>query len=372
MRKPSARAAFDLVLSSFLVLFLELACIRWFASTVVFLTFFTNIVLLAAFVGMAVGCLAASRPSNFIGTTIPMLLVAVALASAVLFVYTRFGGVMIDVGGQGSPQQIYFGTEYRARDVSRFVVPIEVVAGAFFVLIAVLFVGPGQVMGRTFNQLHNRLAAYTLNVGGSLAGVAAAATLSYLRTPPQLWFAIALGLCMFFVRRRMAMQVAAALATLVLIAAPSRFAPQSLMWSPYYKIEYVRETGAISTNNIGHQTMLDVGRAGAGYALPHLLNRDAGGPPFDDVLVIGAGSGNDVSAALRYGAKRVDAVEIDPAILDLGRANHPNHPYQDSRVVARVDDGRSFVRQTERRYDLIVYALVDSLVLHSGYSSVRL
>jgi hypothetical protein len=39
----------DLFLVSFLILFFELAAIRWFAATVVFLTFFTNIVLLAAF-----------------------------------------------------------------------------------------------------------------------------------------------------------------------------------------------------------------------------------------------------------------------------------------------------------------------------------
>src|SRR3989475_11898187 len=91
---------------SFLILFLELACIRWFASTVVFLTFFTNIVLLAAFVGMAVGCLAASRRADFVDASIPILLTAAALALAVLWVYSQFGSVMIDVGGQGSPQQI--------------------------------------------------------------------------------------------------------------------------------------------------------------------------------------------------------------------------------------------------------------------------
>ena len=37
-----------------------------------------------------------------------------------------------------------------------------------------------------------------------------------------------------------------------------------------------------------------------------------------------------------------------------------------------MDDGRSFVRSTRKAYDLISYALVDSLVLHSGYSSLRL
>ena len=49
----------ELFLISFLILFFELACIRWFGSTVIFLTFFTNLVLMACFLGMSVGCLAA-------------------------------------------------------------------------------------------------------------------------------------------------------------------------------------------------------------------------------------------------------------------------------------------------------------------------
>ena len=118
--------------------------------------------------------------------------------------------------------------------------------------------------------------------------------------------------------------------------------------------------------------MLKIEESGPAYMLPYLLNRDAGGRSFDDVLIIGAGSGNDVAAALRQGAKHVDAVEIDPVIYDLGRRDHPNRPYRDPRVSVHLDDGRSFVRKTERRYDLIVYALVDSLALHSSYSSVRL
>lgn len=43
---------FNLFIVGFLVLFLELACIRWFAAYVVFLQFFTNVVLIAAFLGV--------------------------------------------------------------------------------------------------------------------------------------------------------------------------------------------------------------------------------------------------------------------------------------------------------------------------------
>jgi len=89
-------------------------------------------------------------------------------------------------------------------------------------------------------------------------------------------------------------------------------------------------------------------------------------------MVIGAGSGNDVAAALHNGATRVDAVEIDRAIFELGKAHHLSHPYDDPRVVPHFDDGRAFVHNTDRRFDLATYALVDSLVLHSGYSNLRL
>ena len=47
------RQALTLFAVGFLVLFLELACIRWFASYVIFLQFFTNVVLIASFHGMS-------------------------------------------------------------------------------------------------------------------------------------------------------------------------------------------------------------------------------------------------------------------------------------------------------------------------------
>src|SRR6266566_3071831 len=127
---------------------MELACIRWFGGTVVFLTFFTNIVLLATFLGMSVGCLVSSSRRDWNAAVIPLLLWASVLAVAVLWSYEHFGQIIVDVGGQGSPQQVYFGTEYRARDISSFVVPIELLASIFFVLISLVFVGVGQVMGR--------------------------------------------------------------------------------------------------------------------------------------------------------------------------------------------------------------------------------
>jgi SAM-dependent methyltransferase len=367
------RAYINLFLISFAILFFELACIRWFGSTVVFMTFFTNFVLMACFLGMAVGCLTASRQQNFINLVIPLVLLTVTLAYGVLGVYSLFGRIMIDVGGQGSPQQVFFGTEYRTHDPSTFVIPMEAVAGLFYVLIALMFIGLGQVMGRAFNAIPDHITAYTINIVGSLTGIVAFGVAAYFHTTPLLWFTISLGISLYFIRPWKSVHILAFIAVLVLIALTAyREAGGQVVWSPYYKIHYEPQSGSISTNNIIHQTMARMEEQGAAYVLPHLLNRDAGGQPFEDVLIIGAGSGNDVQAALAHGAKHIDAFEIDPVTYEIGRADHPHRPYADPRVTARLDDGRSFVRKTSRTYDLIVYALVDSLVLHSGYSSLRL
>jgi hypothetical protein len=91
-----------------------------------------------------------------------------------------------------------------------------------------------------------------------------------------------------------------------------------------------------------------------------------------DVAIVGSGTGNDVAAALRAGAGRVDAIEIDPVILRVGQERHPDKPYADPRVRVIINDARSFLRQATDKYDLIVYGLLDSHTLLSHGSSVRL
>jgi SAM-dependent methyltransferase len=375
-RSSARKPALELFLVSFIILFFELTCIRWFGSTVILLTFFTNLVLLACFLGMSVGCLAAGRDRDYVDRVIPLTCWTVLLSCAVSAFYRWFGRVLVDVGNQGSPQQIYFGAEYVPKDPSYFVVPIEVVAGIFFLLIASIFVGLGQAMGRSFDAISNRVAAYTLNIVGSLAGVGAFSIASFFWTPPPVWFLVSLGGSLYFVRGSRRLHVMGFLAVVLLTGLFSGLRPgpggSQTVWSPYYRVDYFPESNIIATNNIGHQAMVRIAEAGPGYLLPYHLNRDAKGPAIGEVLVVGAGSGNDVEAALTSGASHVDAVEIDPAINALGRQKHPDRPYDDPRVSIHIDDGRNFVRKTTRSYDLISYAVVDSLVLHSGYSSLRL
>src|SRR5947208_16848626 len=96
------RPVLDLFLVSWLLLFLELACIRWFPAHVIFLTFFTNVVLLACFLGISVGCLAAGRRHSFLLWTPALLWLAVAAADTV----ERLRGetLAVEVGNRTSPQ----------------------------------------------------------------------------------------------------------------------------------------------------------------------------------------------------------------------------------------------------------------------------
>jgi spermidine synthase len=387
-----SRPALDLFLVSGLILFLELAFIRWFPAHVLFLTFFTNTVLLACFVGMSIGCLTARSPRRHLLGTPLLLAVAVGIGALLNPLRSRLEHY-VNVGNQANPDVVFFGTEASAYRDPTFLVPVELIIGLMFLLIAAAMVGPGQEMGRAFNRVPNRIRAYAANLAGSLAGIVLFAACSWLHLSPVVWFAAsALGVYYFLSRRDpdaipgtprprlgtaallLAMAVVVTVPTAGLVARDS--GRQETFWSPYYRVDHLKESGTIVTNLIGHQVMLPRDKPGeVAYHLPHLFNHEVGRPPFRRILVIGAGSGNDVSRALLWADPDVaiDAVDIEPVIQRIGGEYHPDRPYDDPRVTLHLDDGRNFLRRApDGEYDLVVYALVDSLVLHSGYGNIRL
>jgi hypothetical protein len=103
------------------------------------------------------------------------------------------------------------------------------------------------------------------------------------------------------------------------------------------------------------------------YEFPYYFKKAPG-----NVLVLGAGMGNDVAVALKMGARHVDAVEIDPKIIELGKRYHPEKPYLDARVTLIADDARTFTRNTDKKYDLIVFGTLDSHNLFSQMSSIKM
>ena len=372
-----------LFLASALFLFLELAFIRWLPAQVLFLTFFTNTVLLASFLGLSLGCMAARGRRDYLVWTPPLLLLCLAAGASLESLRLALQDV-IDVGGnKASPQMVFFGTEVRVGDVASFVIPMEAVAGFFFVLVALTMTGIGQELGRRFAAIRDPVRAYSLNIAGSLAGILLFHLLA-ISVSPLWWFSLAAAALACFLlarppRRRWSVLCCAAVPALLLI--PELFSLGVIrrrfpveIWSPYYRINYSPENRTIVVNLLGHQQMVSRSDPFPAYALPYLFNRDSGGDPFHDILIIGAGSGNDVSRALEWAAPdaRIDAVEIDPVIQRIGIRDHPDHPYQSPRVTRHLDDGRNFLRSTDRKYDLVIFALVDSLVLHSSMSNIRL
>src|SRR5687768_7560956 len=244
---------FNLFLVSLLILFLELAAIRWFPAHVLYLTFFTNVVLLASFLGMSVGCLAASHRRNYLKWTPLLLVIALAAAHAVEISSGSFVK-FVDVGNQASPQQVYFGTEYHSQDLSRYAIPVEVLCGFFFLVIALAFVGPGQELGRALKRWPNRVQAYTLNIVGSIVGILLFAVCSWLEIAAFWWFllvAVGLGYFYFispvhrFPRRIFGWGTLTAM-LLVLVVWLAAFTPvhdqypgqreAQQFWSPYYRI----------------------------------------------------------------------------------------------------------------------------------------
>jgi spermidine synthase len=92
----------------------------------------------------------------------------------------------------------------------------------------------------------------------------------------------------------------------------------------------------------------------------HLAERPGG----FSALVIGPGGGRDVLSALLFGARRVEGVEINPIIVRdvmLGRfREYSGSLYAHPGVSVHVEDGRSFVRRSAERYDVIQASLVDT------------
>src|SRR5947208_5380183 len=93
---------------------------------------------------------------------------------------------------------------------------------------------------------------------------------------------------------------------------------------------------------------------------------------FQHALILGAGSGSDAATALAHGVRDITAVEIDPVIAKLGARFHPDQPYSDPRVHLVNADGRVFLRNTKEKFDLIIFALPDSLTLTSSIANLRL
>jgi lipid-A-disaccharide synthase-like uncharacterized protein len=348
-----------LAFASFLMLFVELALIRWISADNVFVSTATNFILLASFLGIGLGFLNARTQRDFLRWA-PLTFVALVgfvLAFPVIL-------ASLDVGV--NPYQGLQGMAALPRPVS---------LGIIFVLSVAVMAGFGQAVSRLFVRFEP-LAAYRLDIAGSVAGIAVFSVLSFLDMPPLAWGIIAAGGLAVLLGKGSRWWQWTAIAVVVLLLGMDSFAPHE-QWSPYYKLSVERagtKTPAVyvTANNVPYQaarslTVLHEQKKFYFYPYDHVTKAS-----LKNELIIGAGTGNDVAVALSEGARHIDAVEIDPSLIQIGRELHPDHPYENPRVTAHVADGREYLQDTSQHYNLILFALPDSLTAIAGQSALRL
>ena len=338
------------------------------------LAYYPNLVLIAAFLGLGLGCLRAGRRPLRWAWPATLLVLVIAAAALARVVFTQNAAadhlflLYYDLPAGRAPGGGHPPADPAALRPDRRQLR-----------------APRPDRGRAPAALPRaRAAALRLRVGHrGIAGGHRGVHRPQLRAGvPDVWFAgvLVLGLVFFRQRRRDLLAYGGAAALVVVVVGASERAQQ---YSPYYAISTRDRAGAagfeITANGSLHQVALPLraerrswpaATRGSrdGYHVPYTL---AAGP-IHRALVVGAGSGNDVAVLLDRGAEHVDAIEIDPVILELGRARHPDAPYASPRVRAINTDARAWLNDTRETYDLIVFGTLDSMTRLSALSTVRL
>jgi spermidine synthase len=375
-------SAWRLLLVSSAALYLEIVLIRWIGTEVRIFAFFQNLTLIACFLGFGLGCFHTKQRGSLLPSlgAITGLVVLVNLPVPLL----RRCVEMMSAALSFSPDAALWGktlnltaAEYRMMTV------FSVCILASFLLLLVIAMAPlGRWVGYYLETAKDTVGAYSVNLAGSLVGMWLLAALALLWLSPPYWFALAFVLILAAQPISWRSGLAGAFLLLITLFALRPAGGNAIHWSPYQKLEVfaaAENQYQIDVNNVGYMSIANVS-ADLLARHPEVAQQfqdSSYDSPFhfaqslDRVLIIGSGAGNDVAAALRHGAKEVDAVEIDPLIYSIGKRLHPEHPYDSPKVHVEINDARNYLRQSHARYDFIVFALLDSHTEFSGYSNVR-
>lgn len=390
-RMNTPRSLARLFAVSFLTLFLEVLLIRWAPGQLRILAYYTNFILLAAFLGLGYGLTRPDGPRSVFRW----------LGKLVTVLFLLMAARRLHLAGTEQDMAVYA----IWAEAVKLPVPVYIYLPAFFFLFASIFVEPGRWTASFFAQL-NPLPAYAANLAGGLAGLLGFTALGHLEAQPWIWWLaamLALGLMAepSWVRSRLAL-AALSLAIVALVAWNDR----GDHWSPYYKIRttplhYVKSSGelypgflpkvpGLSTFDAAEGVNIEVNDDYITFILgledetlarhPFLTTiREQYQQPFryaaalDDVLVLGSGGGTDLAEAQRLGVRNITAVEIDPYIAHLGQTLHPEDPYGKPNVRLVIDDARHYLNSpVEKKFDLILFSYLDSHRLTSAHAGVRL
>lgn len=379
-----------LFLMSVLGLFLEMMLIRWVSTEISIFAYLQNTVLVVCFLGLGMGCWTCRKPVSARNTLVPLAILVALLALP----WTRHALNRVSQFFSVLPNFPTW-SEAPVEQLGEKIFMVITAAFLTFLLMVVIwqtFVPLGRLLGRLMNDYPQPIKAYSVNVAGSLIGIWLFVLLSSMYMPPVVWCSAAAVLAIPFVnwRRPSEPVLLAAIVGFALlgnvIQVPPRHDPHvtttevETVWSPYQKLTLETQEASIDDNIVVSRTLkvnssaylwlldlrpetvaqfpswFDPKHRGLGYYdIPSLMK-----PNPKRMLVVGAGGGNDVAGGLRGGAGQVVAVEIDPAIIRIGQKYHPEHPYDNPRVSIVNDDARAFFANSNDRFDLIVFGLLDS------------
>jgi hypothetical protein len=249
-------------------------------------------------------------------------------------------------------------------------------------LIIFVFVFAGSALGAIFSKLPT-LIAYSWDLAGSLMGVAVFTLLNFTNTGPHIW--LLLGSLPFVFISKKVHSIVLCLVVVLL----GFLSVNGALYSPYNRIDLIKtapQQFEIEVNRDFHQFMhnlsdqfinsasitkqqkKDAGIIRQIYDLPFIVNNAK-----DNALIVGAGTGNDVQAAIRNNYKEIYSVDIDREIIALGRQLHPEKPYNQKHVHTIVKDARAFFEQYQGPlFDIVCFGLLDSHAMFSSFSSLRL
>jgi hypothetical protein len=397
----ASKNSVELFLVSFIMLFLEVALIRWISTDARIFAYVNNLVLLSCFLGIGLGCYNSKKEARLSWTALGMSVLLIVVNLPFIFqVEGRYIHFFKDAPlllSSFADSVVWFPPEVKSVFYALLLGLLSTLT--IFLVILLIFVPLGQILGRSLEESDNAIKAYSLNVAASLLGVWCFSLFSLAYSPPFIWFSMiaAAILILFLVNTHHGSDVILSSVVFILLIISTMVIPSKLtsisltVWSPYQKLQIQPSTDPstkaergyrITVNNVGYMGLIDnsddfIGRNSdvlsiqdrkfAQYDIPYMFKPDA-----ETVLILGAGGGNDAAGALRNNVTSIDAVEIDPGIYLLGLKNHPEQPYSDPRVNVVIDDARSYFKKCQKKYDVISFGLLDSHTLSSNYNNMRI
>jgi hypothetical protein len=360
------------LLISFIALFLELVVIRWLSSEVRIFAYFKNLPLMAAFLGFGIGFFL-HKKSDLVFPWFPrlacLLIIIIAGANSLGITHVIF----VD------PRQYFLLGQRFGDHIAQSIPPLLQTVKAIVVIVFLFFLTMATFatltskIGELLNQ-ERPLAGYSINVVGSLLGIIGFSLISYFEWPPVIWLIPVFLPLLHFYKKQIKLSAIYFLAAIAVTLIADKTNPA--IWSPYYRISVQNissplnpDLTLINVNYDEFQAIFDFSKSFQyHYNIPYSLSKKK----IESVLILGGGAGNDAAAALQNGASHIDVVEIDPAIARIGLELHPEKPYSSEKVHLYIDDARSFLQKTNQKYDMVVFATLDSHTVFSSLSSLRL